>query len=249
MSEIAAMRSVAPLQIGGALSRAFGAYARGFSKFAIIVGLILAPIFLLRLVVGGAAVGYPAPRGAANPLIWLGIVSFPFGIFAHAACFYGAMQSLRGESFTIAQSVQAAVRRFWPIMGVGVAYGAIVFAGMLLLIVPGLIGATVLYVASPACLIEGLGVSESLKRSRELTRGNRWRIFALFLLLSVFGALGGFAMVLARTGIPSPILQLFLFGWQIVAASFGAVLVTVVLDDLRIAKEGVGADRLSQVFE
>jgi hypothetical protein len=42
---------------------------------------------------------------------------------------------------------------------------------------------TIWFVAIPACVIERLGVLQSLRRSRMLTKGKRWQIFGIFLLL------------------------------------------------------------------
>jgi hypothetical protein len=46
---------------------------------------------------------------------------------------------------------------------------------------------TIWFVATPACVLERLGVFQSLGRSRTLTQGHRWRIFGIFLLLFAVG--------------------------------------------------------------
>jgi len=42
---------------------------------------------------------------------------------------------------------------------------------------------TMWFVATPACVVEGLGVSRSMERSAQLTRGHRWKIFGMIALL------------------------------------------------------------------
>ncbi len=51
-----------------------------------------------------------------------------------------------------------------------------------------------LYVAVPVCVIEKQGVIASLSRSRALTKGYRWQIFGLFLLVMVIGFIGLFIL-------------------------------------------------------
>jgi hypothetical protein len=55
--------------------------------------------------------------------------------------------------------------------------------GFVLLIVPGLILLTILAVFVPAIVIERLGVFESYGRSRDLVRGNGWRVFGVILVI------------------------------------------------------------------
>ncbi len=76
-----------------------------------------------------------------------------------------------------------------PVLGklifVGIVAGVGIAIGFVLLIVPGLILLTIWAVAAPVIVLErpaGLG---ALGRSRELVRGNGWRVFAVILLLVI----------------------------------------------------------------
>jgi hypothetical protein len=44
-------------------------------------------------------------------------------------------------------------------------------------------------VALPACVVEGLGPIKSLGRSANLTKGHRWKILGIFLVLNVVGGI------------------------------------------------------------
>lgn len=61
-------------------------------------------------------------------------------------------------------------------------------AGLFLLIVPGLILMTIWAVAFQVVAVERTGVLPGLTRSRELVRGNGWRVFAFILLLGLVTA-------------------------------------------------------------
>jgi hypothetical protein len=76
-----------------------------------------------------------------------------------------------------------------PVLGklifVGIVAGVGIAIGFVLLIVPGLILLTIWAVAAPVVVLErpdGLG---ALGRSRDLVRGNGWKVFAVILLLVI----------------------------------------------------------------
>ncbi len=119
-----------------------------------------------------------------------------------------------------------------------------------LLIVPAAMVISRLFVVVPACVVEGLGPSQSMRRSSELTSGYRWRIFALWfaiLIAEIFVQMeldqairpfGYFSLVLA-----SQVL------WDMVVGAFAAVATAVTYRDLRVAKEGVDPDQVAPVFD
>ncbi len=66
-----------------------------------------------------------------------------------------------------------------------------IVAGTLACFVPGMIAALMFYVAIPVSVIEGPGISESLRRSREMTDGYKKTIFlALIVVGMIQGLLG-----------------------------------------------------------
>jgi len=60
--------------------------------------------------------------------------------------------------------------------------------GTLLLIVPGVIVSLAFWVALPACVVEGGSGRAALSRGLFLTRGQRWRLFLLAIVLGVITA-------------------------------------------------------------
>lgn len=63
--------------------------------------------------------------------------------------------------------------------------GLMIGLGLLAFIVPGLMVVSAFGLAPFAMILEGKGLGDSLTRSRELTRGNRWRLFAIYLLTNL----------------------------------------------------------------
>ncbi|HLI31524.1 MAG TPA: hypothetical protein VKU89_02130 [Solirubrobacteraceae bacterium] len=69
--------------------------------------------------------------------------------------------------------------------------------GLLLFIVPGLILLSIWSVYAPVIVLEDVPGLGSLGRSRELVRGNGWRVFTVILMLVLMVALAGSAITLA----------------------------------------------------
>ncbi len=106
-------------------------------------------------------------------------------------------------------SVGQLLRAVTPVLGqlilVAIVAGVGILIGFLLIVVPGLILATMWAVAAPVVVLERPGGLRALGRSRELVKGNGWNVFAVILLLVVLvglltGAVG-FAAESAGTGV------------------------------------------------
>jgi hypothetical protein len=84
-------------------------------------------------------------------------------------------------------TVGSLVRSVTPVIGAlivaGILAGIAVGVGLLLLIVPGLFLLTIWAVVAPVIVIERAGAIESFGRSRELVRGNGWRVFGVIVVL------------------------------------------------------------------
>jgi hypothetical protein len=84
-----------------------------------------------------------------------------------------------------------------PLLGVSVLFGIGVAIGFVLLIIPGLILIVIWSVVAPVTVLERPGVFAAFGRSRELVRGNGWRVFAVivvvFLAVAVISIIVGAA--------------------------------------------------------
>jgi hypothetical protein len=235
--------SGAPFRIGVVLSKTFNLLTQQFGKFALLTLVPLIPLLALALF-GFGRPPTPATFGALGVIT--GLLTFFLGIVAQATTLYGAFQAMRGQSFTIGQSLQIGLGRAVPVVGVALLVSFAVGLATLLLIVPGLMVLCMYYVAVPVCVIEHPGVMASTRRSADLTRGYRWSIFGLILLVTVVAAVVGAVLTRLGGGIVGLLLH---FAWQIVSTAFGAVLVAVIYHDLRVAKEGIDIESLANVFD
>jgi hypothetical protein len=235
--------SGAPFRVGVVLSKTFNLLFGQFGKFVLLTLVPMIPLLALAFI----ALGRPTVTPGIGALGAITAILTGFlSIVAQATTLYGAFQAMRGQPFTIGRSLQIGLGRAVPVIGVAVLVGfAVVLAGLLLL-VPGLIVWCMYYVAVPVCVIERPGVMASTSRSATLTKGYRWSIFGLLLLVSVIALVVSLVLTRLGGGIVGVLLH---FGWQIVSTAFGAVLVTVVYHDLRVAKEGIDIESLANVFD
>ena len=125
-------------------------------------------------------------------------------------------------------------------LAIGAVIG-IAFAALLL---------TMWLVSTPACVVELKGPLSSIRRSSSLTKGHRWKIFGMVLLLFVVAALIGAVIgrLLGLTG-SFVLVTLGTLAWTGVWSAFYATIVVVTYHDLRVAKEGVDVHQIAAVFD
>lgn len=81
-----------------------------------------------------------------------------------------------------------------PYVGAAILYGLIVFGGVILLIIPGIIWAMQFGFYKYLVVDKKLGPVEALKASSKMTKGHRWNIFLLTLLVLLINILGLLAL-------------------------------------------------------
>jgi uncharacterized membrane protein len=86
-------------------------------------------------------------------------------------------------------------RPFWKYLGASLLFSLAVGVGLVLLIVPGVIFG-LMFMFAPFIVIEReLGPIDALNASNQLTRGHKWQLLGLVLLLVLINLLGLMALV------------------------------------------------------
>jgi hypothetical protein len=187
--------------------------------------------------------------------IWVkSIVDLIIGQIVTVTLIYGCLQALRGRQVSIGESLSEGLKRLGAAIVVAIVVAIGIGVGLVLLIVPGMILATMWAVAIPAATIEKAGVGGSLSRSSALTRERRWRVFGALLVAglisvavsAVIGGVGGAAM-LAGLGLSA----IKIVTWLAVGVTqaFSACVVATLYYFLRREKEGVDIDQIASVFD
>ncbi len=85
---------------------------------------------------------------------------------------------------------------FWRFLGAQFLVAIIIFVGLLLLIVPGIIAALGLLFVTFVVIDRGAGPINALKESWRITNGNKWQLFLFGLVLIGLNLLGLLALVI-----------------------------------------------------
>jgi len=185
--------------VGRVLGRTFTIWGSNIVTLTILSAIIYSPVLL------HAALAFPRPGEDATRFVQVqNVGQFVLSLMATAAVIHGVFQQLRGQPIKIGACLRVCLGRFFPVLGVAllivliivVCALPIVFAfsatGLAFLAVAAAMVVFILlycmfWVAVPAAVVEKPGVGASLTRSQALTKGNR---FAIFLVLLVIAASG-----------------------------------------------------------
>ena len=237
------------LRIGKVLSRSFTVLVRSFPKY-ILFGAIMALPNLIQLLRYGSASDFNLGRHESRgESLAFALLSFVLYALCQSVMIYGAFQDIRGRPFDPGASISRGFRRFFPVLGTSFCFGFVIVLGLALFILPGLIILTMYLVAVPVCVVEGLGPVRSLDRSRLLTKGHRWKIFAIYLAPIVPIAVMFVLMIIGSVvaGSTGSIIVAY-FGSALLSTS-EAIVTIVTYHDLRAAKGGLDIEQLAAVFD
>jgi hypothetical protein len=232
-------------RVGQVLSRTFSVLSRNLLPFCVVTAIAYLPNLLLP---GERSPDMTPGRRIGLVLVTV-IVSIVLNALSEAIVLFGAFEDMRGRPVNLMESFKVGLARFLPVVGVALLVGILTGLAAMLLIFPAFIVLTMLFVAMPVCIVEQLGPVKSMGRSANLTKGYRWRIFGLWLVV-ILVTLIGTALIGAISFLTGTAVGLVLkLIWGALAGAFNAIMVVVSYHDLRVAKEGVDTDKIASVFD
>ncbi|HEY4163555.1 MAG TPA: hypothetical protein VGM59_10875 [Dongiaceae bacterium] len=187
-------------------------------------------------------------------------------LLVQCALTYGTFLSLLRKPVALgrcfARGLGAAIKVVLASIIVLIVIGAVVFVAtnlvllkplLGLLIVPAIvISFVVLYVlwwvVIPVLVVEG-GFIECFRRSRALTKGNRWEILGLSLIILVTEAAVSQGVAVLTVALGPALRDVLTVVIVLIFVAFTAVLKTVGYYKLRAGKEGINAEQLAAVFD
>ena len=218
--------------VGELVDATFTLYRAKFATVVTIAMLVVAP---------------PAIIKAVAPVEWQGLIELVGNLLSPIAL--GAITALvaafveRDESLDVGEAFRSTSGSMGSLIAVQIASGLLVIIGLILLVVPGLLALAWTAVAVPVVMIERLGYSKAIERSRALARG-RWGHVVGTMLLSwglAFLLLVGGAVIAGIIGRIGEILVELLFA---VALPVPAIAMSLLYYDLRVRTESADLDAM-----
>ena len=161
--------------LSGVFGEAWQLYKRHWQHFFAVAVIVYALLLLLSVFV-------TTLLGRLGLIIafFLAIV----GAFWLQGALIEAVRDVRDgrADLSVRETIERVLPRFNRIAVAGILAGLGIAAGLVLLIVPGLILLTMWVMVIPAVVLEDRGVIESFGRSRALVRGNGWNVFGVIVL-------------------------------------------------------------------
>jgi hypothetical protein len=250
---VASMVGGGSFRVGDVLNRAWRLFTGNILFFAAVPLLsyviVFVTVFVFALLL--ALAGWATNPGVIAVIGGILAVLLFIGLYmvAEAVILLGAFQRLRGHPLQVGAALQRAFNRFFPLIGLSILFSLAILLGLALLVVPGLILLCMWSVVVPACIVEGHGPTASMTRSAELTKGYRWQIFGMFLLLWIVNWIGRlviqFGLGLASTTLASIVSFVWLAAWT----GYWSCVLIMTYHDLRVAKEGIDTEQIASVFD
>ncbi len=247
----------AQFDMGRVLQRTFQVTGRDFGPLFLIALVPIGTMVVVGLIIGIllAATGFHPDQGGIlayiPQFIVAGLVIVVLAVataaFAQSALTYRTIGDLNGARASLNEAFTVAGRVWLPVVGVALLATVAFLAAFMLFIVPAIFLACVWTVIIPVQVIERRGVFQAFERSAELTRGSRWRILLLLLVVLVAYVVTRLLLVglTAALGLIGSFATLLV---SVVVTLIGAVLTTCIYYELRSIKEGVAPQALAQVF-
>lgn len=137
-----------------------------------------------------------------------------------------------------------------PVIGLALLVGLLTGVGFMACIIPGVIVSLGLCVSTEVLVVEGRGVSESISRSWNLTKGRRGDIFGLLFIsgLILCGLVFPVMIILGLLNLEPLLSEYLRILITAMITPFQACIIVVIYFNLRIEKEGFNIEHLVQQF-
>ena len=193
---------VTEFQAGSVFGRSLSILRKNIVPFGLLALVLTSPPTIYAWVTANPSESASAGADWSSWLVY--VLGFLLGYLVHAALVYGTVRELRGCHASFGDCIGGGLAVILPVIGVAIVTWLATAIPVFLIetvavsrwlsalaIVIGVVVMILLWVAVPAAVVERHGVLASLSRSLELTKGSRWKILVIFLLL------GGWVLVVA----------------------------------------------------
>jgi len=246
------------LSITELLDRTFSIYRNHWLAFVGIAAIPNALVLAVNLVmISGATVSGSIALALVSSLIMF-VIYFVASMMTQGATMIAVSQVQLGQPTSISEAFGGIRARVGELIILSLNVGIRVMFGLILLLVPGVYLALRYSLAMPVSVLEQKGISASIERSGDLTRGHLGRILLIYvLLLALFYAgtmawqlpLALVAGVSSVRGVTSPfwVQCVSVLGGFVISSCIGPLLtiaLALVYYDERVRKEGFDLEHM-----
>jgi hypothetical protein len=184
------MTALRPLSTGELLDRTFSLYR---SHFGLFIGIFAIPhLVVLAYQCVGITFQSPKPQIGNMLLIFAwtmggAFVNLTVAAASQAATVVAVSNVYLDRPASVADSFSRVKDEILGVVGLSLLVGLAAGAGLVLLVVPGVLLFIMWALAVPAKVLENLDVTDAMSRSSDLTKGDRGRVFVVMLLFFVLG--------------------------------------------------------------
>ena len=242
--------SLRPRSAAELIDAAFRMYRQYFSGFVTLSALVYLPAFVLGVIVGRMAPLIedmePGPTlGLLGALILMGCW---YAIMEAALCIAASDRYL-GREIEPGRALRDALSRAGSLIPAKLWTWFVMFWGFFFLIIPGVYFFARYFAIPQTMLFERVGFGEGLRRSRQLSKGEKWKaIKSLGMIWLIFIAISmgiGLTLAPAPGTSPSILSQLFSSVVSIVTYPLVPITATLLYYDVRIRREGFDIEFMS----
>lgn len=182
------------------------------------------------------------------------VVAMALGVLHPLASGFSALlvgRAFEGRPLAFWPCLLGALRFYPGLLLIEVTLGVIQTLGMFACLVPTFLFTVWFFVSGPAYVLEGRSWAESFGRSRDLTAGHRWEVFAVLMAAAMAPQLMlGFVAGLLELIVPSFAARvLLLHGMTAAISTVSSVAPVVVYYHLRVVKEALDVTRLEELVD
>lgn len=249
-------------RLGEILSAAFEIYRSNASGLVMVVAVVVVPLTFISAFLGGVVfkpettteVLFGQTVEVTTQSAGIGFLVVVIGLVVgviitavlQAALTRAAAQASIGDTVDVDASYKWGFARFGSVLLISVLVGLAVFAGFLLLIIPGIIFAVMLTASIPALVVENRKGTAAMSRSWNLVKGHFWHalgtLFVAGIITAVIGGvIGAIGSAFGDNWFVRWIFQVLA---QILVSPFSALVGVLLYLDLRARSESLSADQL-----
>lgn len=226
-----------PQSVGEILSGSFDLLK---SIFMVVIPVVAGVEFVSAVV---NALMAPAPAESvdqfvtnyfSNKSLLPAVVFFMLNVFVYAYVLFNAVFEARGDKANMNKAIQAAISKMVPLLIAGAIFLVLTYIGYFLFIIPGMILFTLLFLYSPAIVIDNKDGISALKMSAELVIGEFLHVLAVLAAVFVVFMIAGWVVMGIRLFLPGFIGILFTWVLNAAYTAFLPCLEFVLYNDLKL---------------